>query len=83
MADLLLLVMMLLFVRNSPDAVQPAATTGTSPSIPVARMLLSLRLVGVGLVGGMIQSADWRWPCFWGLLFQRLMSLIEACSSAP
>ena len=43
MADLLLLVMMLLFVRNSPDAVQPAATTRTSPSIPVARMLLSLR----------------------------------------
>jgi MFS family permease len=82
---LLLLVMILLFVRNSPDAVQPAAATRTSPSIlELARMLLSLRLVGVGLVGGMIYSAGLALAMLWGVsFFQRHMSLIEAsfCAS--
>jgi MFS family permease len=82
---LLLLVMIRLFVTNSPDAVQPAATIRASPSIlELARMLLSLRLVGVGLVGGMIYSAGLALAMLWGVsFFQRHMNLIEAsfCAS--
>ena len=81
----LLFVLILIFVRNSLNPEQPGRPSAPFPSIlALARMLLSARLVMVGLVGGMIYSAGLAFAMLWGVsFFQRHMSLFEAsfCAS--
>jgi MFS family permease len=82
---LVLLFMILFLVRNSPGADHPTEMRSPRPSmVELARMLLSLRLVLVGLVGGMIYSAGLALAMLWGVsFFQRHMSLVAAsfCAS--
>ena len=81
----LILVMIVAFVRNSPGADERTAATGPQRSIPeLAKTLFSLRLVIVGLVGGMIYSAGLALAMLWGVsFFEQHMSLVEAsfCAS--
>jgi MFS family permease len=69
---LLLFTMILLLIRNSPRAEQLVGTTGPRHSIwELAKMLLSRRLILVGLVGGMIYSAGLALAMLWGVSFSR------------
>jgi MFS family permease len=82
---LLLFMLILLLVRNSPAAEEPAGDAATGPSgLELAKILLSVRLVLVGLVGGMIYSAGLALAMLWGVpFFQVHMSLVQAsfCAS--
>jgi MFS family permease len=82
---LLLFAMIVLFVRNSPAAETSSVDVPAGPSgRELAKILLSLRLVLVGLVGGMIYSAGLALAMLWGVSFFQLhMSLVQAsfCAS--
>jgi MFS family permease len=82
---LLLLVMILIFVRDSPGGEQWPRAIGPRPSLfELTKMLLSLRLVLIGLVGGMIYSAGLALAMLWGVSFFELhMGLVQAsiCAS--
>lgn len=82
---LLLFVLTVLFVRNSPAAETARVDVRPRPSgRELARILLSVRLVLVGLVAGMIYSAGLALAMLWGVSFFELhMSLVQAsfCAS--
>ena len=82
---LLLFVMILILVRDSPAAEELAGPVATRPSgLELAKILFSLRLLLVGLVGGMIYSAGLALAMLWGVsFFQIHMSLVQAsfCAS--
>jgi hypothetical protein len=82
---LLLFMLILLSVRNSPAAEEPAGDAAAGPSgLELAKILLSVRLVLVGLVGGMIYSAGLALAMLWGVSFFELhMGLVQAsiCAS--
>ena len=82
---LLLFVLIVLFVRNSPAAETTRVDVRPRPSgRELARILLSVRLVLVGLVAGMIYSAGLALAMLWGVSFFELhMSLVQAsfCAS--
>ena len=82
---LLLFGMIVLLVRNSPAAENSSGNVRPSPSaLELAKILFSLRLILVGLVGGMIYSAGLALAMLWGVSFFELhMSLVQAsfCAS--
>jgi MFS family permease len=82
---LLLFAMILLVVRNSPaDQASPVEVRPSPSGRELVRILLSLRLLLVGLVGGMIYSAGLALAMLWGVSFFQLhMSLVQAsfCAS--
>ena len=82
---LLLFVLTFLFVRNSPAPETSRVDGRPRPSgRELARILLSVRLVLVGLVAGMIYSAGLAFAMLWGVSFFELhMSLVQAsfCAS--
>jgi MFS family permease len=82
---LLLFVMIVLFIRNSPATAESPADVRPGPSgLELVKILLSLRLVLVGLVGGMIYSAGLALAMLWGVsFFEQHMSLVQAsfCAS--
>ena len=62
--------MIVLFVRNSPAPEKPDDDVAPLPSgLELAKILLSVRLVLVGLVGGMIYSAGLALAMLWGVSF--------------
>jgi MFS family permease len=82
---LLLFVMILIFVRNSPAADEVSGAVATRPSgLELVKVLFSLRLVLVGLIGGMIYSAGLALAMLWGVsFFEMHMRLVQAsfCAS--